>query len=184
MKKLISLILSITLLFLICGCNKASMTNGATEESASEYLTSFFSSYSKMNSYLKNRDIAISAFALDGQGLSSILKAVYQAQGVTYAFHKPVKIADNTFVAVVTVVAPDIEPLYEMYAIDRILAEDEVEDSFVAQSFYDNIRQGTTQNVTTNVNITLRYNSITNSWSVDPSNDLAFAIFPNIDKAG
>lgn len=182
MKKITALLLTIALIFAMCGCGGKKAETEITEKDAEKYLTSFFSSYTQMNNYLKNSGIAISAFALDGEGLSSILKACYQAQSVTFAFGEPVKVAPNTFSVSVTVAAPDIEPLYQMYAIDRILAEDELPDSFVSQSFYDNICAGTTSTLTSTVNITLRYDL--GVWTVDPSNDLAFAIFPNIDKAG
>ena len=182
MKKIISLILIISCLFFTSACTKE-IPKTATSQGANEFLTDFFASYTDMNEYLKSPDIAISAFALDGQGLSSILKAVYQAQSVTFAFPEPVKVSENVYSASVTVIAPDIEPLYEMYALDRILAEDDTPDSFVAQSFYDNIRAGTTSSVTTTVDVTVRFDPQSRKWTVDPNNDLAFGIFPNIDKA-
>lgn len=184
MKKLISTILCVAILLTFSGCSKGMLNFEVTEDDAQEYLTTFFSSYTKMNNYLKDSDIAISAFALDGQGLSSILKAVYQSQGVTFAFSKPTMVSENTFTATVNVVAPDIEPLYEMYAIDRLFQEGDIPDDFVAQTFYNNICAGTTSSITTAVSITVRYDNLKGGWIVDPSNDLAFAIFPNIDKAG
>lgn len=184
MKKITAIILSFLLIFSLCSCIGESKKLSPTPADANEYLTTFFSSYTRMNDYLKNSEIAISAFALDGAGLSSLLRAVYQAKSITFAFAEPVKVSDNVFSATVTVAAYDIQPLYEMYAIDRMLAGDSLPRDFVAQSFYDNIQAGTTNKVTTTVNITVRYDSALSSWSVDPSNDLAFAIFPNIDKAG
>lgn len=183
MKKIIALLLCMVLVISFAGCGSNKGAAEASSEDANKFLTDFFASYTDMNDYLKNPEIAISAFALDGQGLSSILKAVYQAQSVTFAFSEPTRADKNVFLAEVNVVAPNIEPLYEMYAIDVLLAE-EVPNNFVAQSFYDNIRAGTTTSVATTVKVTLRYDETTKKWSVDPSNDLAFAIFPNIDKAG
>ncbi len=184
MKKIMALFLCVVLIISFAGCcAKDSKNSSATAEDANKFLTDFFASYTKMNEYLKDPKIAISAFALDGQGLSSILKAVYQAQSVTFAFSEPTEASENVFLAEINVVAPNIEPLYEMYAIDVLLAE-EVPNDFVAQSFYDNIRAGTTTSITTKVTVTVRYDETTKGWSVDPSNDLAFAIFPNIDKAG
>lgn len=182
MKKITALILTIALVFAMCGCCGKKAETEITEKDAGEYLTSFFSSYTKMKNYLSNSEISVSSFSLDGEDLSSVLKACYQSKSVTFAFGEIVKVAPNTFSTSVTVAAPDIEPLYQMYAIDRILAGEDVSDSFVSQSFYDNICAGTTSTVTNTVNITLRYAS--GVWTVDPSNDLAFAIFPNIDKAG
>lgn len=181
MKKILSILLAFSMLLALTGCGGSAKKASVTEEDANQYLTEFFASYSKMNDYLKNKDIAISAFALDGQGLSSILKAVYQAQSVSYIFPTPTRVADNVFSVQVEVTAPNIQPLYEMYSIDRQFLEEDYEGDFVAQSFYDNICTGTTNDITTTVNVTLRYNGGT--WYVDPNNDLAFAVFPNIDKA-
>ena len=183
MKKFISIILTFLLIFSLASCGCGNKALGGTEEGAKEYLTSFFSSYTKMNDYLKSPNIAISAFALDGAGLSSLLRAVYQAKSVTYAFEDPKEVSDNVFTATVKVLAYDIQPLYEMYAIDRSLAGENITADFVAQSFYDNIQAGTTRKVTTTVNVTMRYDTYAKRWNIDPSNDLAFAIFPNIDKA-
>lgn len=181
MKKIISVILCTAFLCFIAGCSKP--VREVTEDDANEYLVSFFSSYTKMNEYLKNPDIAISAFALDFSGLSSVLKAVYQAESVTFTFSKPVKAQNNVFIANLEVTAPNIQPLYDMYMIDREFMGEDIPDDFVAQSFYDNIRSGTTTLLTSVVTVTVRYDGENGVWSVDPSNDLAFAIFPNIDKA-
>lgn len=180
MRRFLAIFLIIFCIGLNAGCVQNKKAD-VTAADANEFLTEFFASYTQMNDYLKKPEIAISAFALDGAGLSSILKAVYQAQSVTYTFSEPVEVSDNIFTAVVEVTAPNIQPLYEMYAIDRQLAGDDVDKDFVAQSFYDNIRSGTTSSVTTAVSVTIHYNN--GKWTIDPSNDLAFGIFPNIDKA-
>ena len=134
-----------------------------------------------MNEYLKSPEIAISAFALDGEGLSGILRAVYLAQGVTFTFPQPTKVSENVFTVVVEVTAPNIQPLYQMYAIDRELLGGDIPDDFVAQSFYDNIRAGTTNSITTRASLSIT--CFEGKWKLAASNDLAFAIFPNIDKA-
>ena len=178
MKKIIALLLALTLAlcFSACGMNKS-----VTAEDANEFLTEFFASYNKMNDYLKSPEIAISAFALDGEGLSGVLRAIYQAQGVTYTFPQPTQISENVFSVIVEVTAPDIQPLYEMYAIDRELLGGDIPEDFVAQSFYDNIREGTTREVTTRVTLSITH--FDGEWKLASSNELAFAIFPNIDKA-
>ncbi len=177
MKKLLALILALALTLSFSACAKKEVTTA----DANQFLTEFFASYTKMNDYLKSPDIAISAFALDGEGLSSILKAVYQAQSVTFTFPEPKKVSDGIFTARVEVTAPDIEPLYDMYAIDREFLGGDLPEDFVAQSFYDNIRSGTTRTVITNVTVNITY--FDGKWQLAPSNDLAFAIFPNIAKA-
>lgn len=179
MRKIIALIMTAVCLLTFAAC--ANKTRVVTEDDANEYLTNFFASYTSMNEYLKSPDIAISAFALDGEGLSGILRAIYQAQGVTYAFPKPTKVSENIFSVHVEVTAPNIQPLYEMYAIDRELLGGDIPEDFVAQSFYDNIRAGTTSDITTTVSLTITYAN--GKWILSTSNDLAFAIFPNIDKA-
>lgn len=179
MKKLISLLLSFILIFCFSACSLTKKE--ATEADANEFLTNFFASYNEMNEYLKSPEIAISAFALDGEGLSGILRAVYQAQGVTYTFPQPTKVSENVFTAIVEVTAPNIQPLYRMYAIDRELLGGDIPEDFVAQSFYDNIRAGTTSSITTRVSLSVT--CFDGKWKLTPSNDLAFAIFPNIDKA-
>lgn len=179
MKKILSLLLVFILMLSFSACTPAKRE--ATEADANEFLVHFFSSYNEMNEYLKNSEIAISAFALDGEGLSGILRAVYQAQGITFTFPQPKKVSENIFTATVEVTAPNIQPLYEMYAIDRELLGGDIPEDFVAQSFYDNIRAGTTKSLTNTVTITVSYPD--GKWKVTPSNDLAFAMFPNIDKA-
>ncbi len=179
MKKILSLILSCICLLSFSACG--AVKREATEADANEFLTNFFASYNDMNEYLKSPEIAISAFALDGEGLSGILRAVYQAQGVTFTFPQPKKVSENVFSAVVEVTAPNIQPLYEMYAIDRELLGGDIPEDFVAQSFYDNIRAGTTSDITTTVNLSIT--CFDGKWQLAHSNDLAFAIFPNIDKA-
>ena len=178
MKKILALLLALTLTLSFSACGEP---KGVTAEDANEFLTNFFASYNDMNEYLKSPEIAISAFALDGEGLSGVLRAIYQAQGVTYTFPQPTQLSENVFSAIVEVTAPDIEPLYEMYAIDRELLGGDIPDDFVAQSFYDNIRAGTTRDVTTRVTISITH--FEGEWSIAASNELAFAIFPNIDKA-
>ena len=177
MKRIFSILLTVALLLSFSACGKRVVT----EQDANEYLTNFFASYTSMNEYLKSPEIAISAFALDGEGLSGILRAVYQAQGVSFTFPQPEKVAENVFSATVEVTAPNIQPLYEMYAIDRELLGGEIPEDFVAQSFYDNIRAGTTRDITTTVTLSLSFTD--GKWKLAPSNDLAFAMFPNIDKA-
>lgn len=177
MKKISAILLSIILMLSFSACGK----KVATEADANEFLTNFFSSYNEMNEYLKSSEIAISAFALDGEGLSGILRAVYQAQGITFTFPQPTKVSENVFSAIVEVTAPNIQPLYQMYAIDRELLGGDIPEDFVAQSFYDNIRAGTTSNVTTRVNLSIT--CFDGNWKLASSNDLAFAMFPNIDKA-
>lgn len=177
MKKIIALILALALCISFSAC----MKRESTEADANEFLTNFFASYSEMNEYLKRPEIAISAFALDGEGLSGILRAVYLAQGVTFTFPQPKKVSENVFTANLEVSAPNIQPLYEMYAIDRELLGGDIPDDFVAQCFYDNIRAGTTNTITTQVSISIT--CFNGKWDIASSNDLAFAIFPNIDKA-
>ncbi len=179
MKKTIAFITIFAMLFCCSACNKS--VNMVTEKDANEFLTDFFASYTKMNEYLKSSEIAISAFALDGEGLSSILKAVYQSGSVTYSYPMPEKVGEGIFRANVEVSAPNIEPLYDMYAIDREFLGGDIPEGFVAQSFYDNIRTGTTKNIKTIVNIAFTYSD--GKWTIAPNNDLAMAIFPNIDKA-
>lgn len=179
MKKILSLLISLALILSFTACSP--IRREATEADANEFLTNFFASYNEMNEYLKSPEIAISAFALDGEGLSGILRAVYQAQGVTYTFPQPTKVAENVFTVPVEVTAPNIQPLYQMYAIDRELLGGDIPDDFVAQSFYDNIRAGTTNNITTRVSLSIT--CFEGKWKLATSNDLAFAIFPNIDKA-
>lgn len=178
MKKLTALFLVFISILSFSACGK---DKGVTAEDANEFLTDFFASYNDMNDYLKSPEIAISAFALDGEGLSGVLRAIYQAQGVTYTFPQPTQISENVFSAIVEVTAPDIEPLYEMYAIDRELLGGDIPEDFVAQSFYDNIRTGTTRDITTRVTLSITY--FEGEWKLASSNELAFAIFPNIDKA-
>ncbi|MBQ8002871.1 MAG: hypothetical protein IJ297_05450, partial [Clostridia bacterium] len=170
MKKIIALIMALMLMLSFSACGKKEVTTA----DANEFLTEFFASYTKMNEYLKSPDIAISAFALDGEGLSSILKAVYQAQSVTFTFPEPQKVSENIFTATVEVTAPNIEPLYDMYAIDREFLGGEIPEGFVAQSFYDNICSGTTRTVTTNVTVSIT--CFDGKWSVASSNDLAMAM--------
>ncbi len=179
MRKISALLTALVLMLSCSACGMAKRE--ATAGDANEFLTSFFASYSEMNEYLKRPEIAISAFALDGEGLSGILRAVYQAQGVTFTFPCPTRVSENVFSAVVEVTAPNIQPLYQMYAIDRELLGGDLPEDFVAQSFYDNIRAGTTSDITTRVSLTITYTD--GKWNVVSSNDLAFAIFPNIDKA-
>lgn len=179
MKKIIALIMAAICLLSFTACTNK--VTDVTEADANEYLTNFFASYTSMNEYLKSPDIAISAFALDGEGLSGVLRAIYQAQGVTFTFPQPIEVSENIFTAQVEVTAPNIQPLYEMYAIDRELLGGDIPEDFVAQSFYDNIRAGTTSDITTTVSLTITYAN--GKWTLSTSNDLAFAIFPNIDKA-
>ncbi len=179
MKKILSVILAVALVFSIAGCTNT-QTKTKTEDDAYQYLTDFFASYTKMSEYLNSSQISVSDFELDGQDISSILKAVYQAKSVSYIFSKPTKVGENIFVTKVEVTAPDAKALVEMYEIDRMFIEGELPEDFVAQCFYDNICTGTAKDITTEVDITIRYNG--GGWSIDPTDNLAFAIFPNINQ--
>ncbi|MGM9551267.1 MAG: hypothetical protein ACI3XA_03335 [Clostridia bacterium] len=181
MKRFIALFLVFVLIFSFSACGK-NKNPSISASSPEEFLTEFFSSYDNMRKYLNNSEIAISAFALDGVGLKAVLRAVYEAMSVTYAFSEPKKVSDEVYTASVIVTAPDIQPLYDMYYIDKTLSENEkINEDFVAQSFYSNIMSGTTSLVTTTVTVIIRHKD--GKWTLDPSNDLAFAIFPNIDKS-
>lgn len=183
MKKTVSILISAVLLFSLCSCS--SKEESVTEVDANEFLTSFFSDYAAVNTYLKDRSIAVSAFSLDGAGLSSLLRALYQAQSVTYAFSEPVKSGENVFTSSVTVVSLDMINLFTMYNIDReiaVVSGEELNSDFVAESFYANIIEGTTSPVTTTVTVTISF-SPGEGWTLLPNNDLAFAIFPNIQNA-
>ena len=110
MKRFLSVLLAVALIISISACSP--VIREATEEDANEFLTNFFASYNAMNEYLKSPEIAISAFALDGEGLSGILRAVYMAQGVTFTFPMPTKVSENVFTVVVEVTAPNIQPSF------------------------------------------------------------------------
>ncbi len=180
MKKFLALILAFILLLSFTACSSSKVEIAA--DTADEFLNEFFSSYNSMNKYLKNPEIAISAFSIDSVGLSALLRAVYQSQSVTFAFPEATKVTDNVYTVSVIVTAPDIEPLYEMYSIDKMLNEGKkIDEDFVAQSFYTNIMSGTTSLITNTVTVILRQEE--GKWTIDPSNDLAFAIFPNIANA-
>ncbi len=183
-KKITAFIISLALVLPLCSCGGENVPAEVSASDANDFLTSFFSDYSEMNAYLKDPDIAISAFALDGAGLSALLRAYYQAQSVTYAFTVPVKSGENTYTSAVTVVSPDTRTLFTMYDIDREIAlmdGEELDSDFVARSFYSNIQEGTAPSINTSVSVTAVYSEET-GWSLLPSDDLAFAIFPNIQN--
>lgn len=183
-KKVTSFIISLVLILSLCSCGSENVTVEVSASEANDFLTNFFSDYSAMNTYLKGPDIAISAFALDGAGLSALLRAYYQSQSVTYAFTMPVESGENTYTSTVTVVSPDTQTLFTMYNIDREIAQmggEELDSDFVAQSFYANIQEGTAPSITTTVSVTAVYSEEA-GWSLLPNDDLAFAIFPNIQN--
>jgi hypothetical protein len=182
-KKATAIIISAILVLSLCSCSSSGGAQVSADE-ANSYLAGFFSDYNAMNTYLKSPDIAISAFSLDGAGLSALLRAYYQSQSVTYAFTLPEENGENTYTSTVTVVSLDSLNLFTMYNIDREVAVMDsvpIDSEFVASSFYSNIQEGTATQVETTVTITLSYTK-GDGWSVEPSNDLAFAIFPNIQN--
>jgi len=182
--KAISLLLIILLLF-PAGCSKIKdeITGSYTTADASAYLTEFFSDYSEMCAYLKDDSIAISAFALDGAGLSAVLRALYQAQKLTFAFSEPREVSSGVFQADVTVLAPDMVELFELYNIDREISEISGEaqgEDYVAEAFYANLVDNMQPLTETTVEVTCRVSF--GNWSVDPNDALAFAIFPNVQN--
>lgn len=183
MKKILAIIMSVVCLASLAGCGKANNTEPEiTASTANEALTDFFASYNKMSEYLQDSEISISNYTVDNAGLRSILKAIYQAKSVTFAFPEPLEASKGIFSTTVTVSSPDLKPLYDMYQIDRelaIMSEEAITEDFVAQSFYNNIRTGTTSTVSGNVYVTIEYYN--GEWVVYPSDFLASAIFPNID---
>lgn len=184
-KKIFAFIMSVLILLPLCSCGGGKTSVEVSASEANNYLTNFFSDYGAMKNYLAEPDIAVSAFALDGAGLSALLRAYYQAQSVTYAFTFPVESAENIYTSTVTVVSPDAKTLFTMYNIDREIAQmdgEELDADFVARSFYANIQECTAPSVTTTVTVTAVYSEET-GWSLLPNNDLAFAIFPNIQNA-
>ena len=181
-KRASALITALLLIFSLSACERGEREVDVAAIDANEYLTDFFSDYSEVNKYLKDPDIAISAFALDGAGLSSLLRALYQSQSVTFAFSLPLEIEEDVFTSNVTVVSPNMSELKLMYDIDReisILSEEGLSEDYVAQMFFANIRDGAANFITRTIPVTVRYANGT--WSLDINNDLAFAIFPNIE---
>lgn len=162
-------------------CAKEEEDKEATAVKANDFLQDFLSDYNSMNTYLKDPGISISAFALDGAGLSSILRALYQSQSVTYAFTLPTEISKDVYSSNVTVVSLNMSDLKLMYDIDReisVMAGEELDEDYVAQAFYANIMEGTANPVTNSVPVIMRRSG--DKWSLDVNNDLALAIFPNI----
>ncbi len=117
--RLTALILSALLTFSLAACSAGKEKEEYTAAEASAFLTEFFSDYTLMCDYLTDDNIAVSAFALDGAGLSAILRALYQSQSVTYAFSEPVLAEPGVFQSNVTVFAPDLVPLFSLYTIDK-----------------------------------------------------------------
>lgn len=182
--KRLALVMSVIMLVSVCGCSSKKEPVEHTPDEANKFLTDFFSDYNEMNTYLKRSDIAVSAFALDGAGLSALLRALYQSQSVTYAFSTPVSQGEGVFTSDVTVFSIDMVPLFTMYDIDREIAQlsgDPLDGDFVAQTLYSNITDGNNTVITTSVTVTLRV-ADDGTWSVESNNALAFAIFPNIQQ--
>ncbi|MCD8049887.1 MAG: YgdI/YgdR family lipoprotein [Clostridia bacterium] len=182
-KKYISLFLALIMLFLLSACSFDFGGTDYTAEDANTYLTEFFSDYTSMIEYINRSDIAISAFALDGAGISALLRALYQSQSVTYAFTYPVESSDNVFRSNVTVVSIDLAEIDQLYQIDREIALESgtsTDGDFVAQSFYNNIQTNSISQVQATVTVTVRVTD--DVWYVDSSDDLAYAIFPNIQS--
>lgn len=183
MKKFLALIISIVLIFTFSACSyNIATTNTEHEESvtsamANDFLTEFFSSYTRMSEYVTRSDIALSSYTLLSADLPALLKASYQAKSVTYTFDIPEKVSDNTFTCNLTVSSPDMNLLYEAYLIDTLI-DPEID---IVNSFYSNINAGATKNVTSdNITLTLTYKNGT--WNVSSNNALVYAIFPNINS--
>ncbi len=177
-----ALLLSVLLAFSLASCSFGKEKKEYTAEEANAFLTEFFSDYTSMCDYLTDDNIAISAFALDGAGLSAILRALYQSQSVTYAFSEPVMTEPGVFQSNVTIFAPDMIPLFSLYTIDKEILEisGEVPDEdFVAEIFYSNLSDNMNDPISTTVTVTVRVSDL-GEWSVDFDNVLAEAILPNI----
>ncbi len=180
--KATALLLSVLLAFSLASCSPEEEQKEYTAADANSFLTNFFSDYTSMCDYLTDDSIAISAFALDGAGLSAILRALYQSQSVTYAFSEPVLTEPGVFQSNVTVFAPDMIPLFSLYTIDKEIVDisGEVPDEdFVAETFYSNLIDNMNEPISTTVTVTVRV-SEEGEWSVDFDNALAEAILPNI----
>lgn len=183
MKKILALIISSVLIFTLSACSYNIATTNTehkeivTSAMANDFLTSFFSSYSRMSEYVTREDIALSSYTLLTADLPSLLKASYQAKSITYTFDIPEKTGDNTFTCNVTVEAPDVNLLYEAYLIDTLI-DPEID---IVNSFYSNINSGATQSVKSE-SITLMLTYQNGEWNISSNNALVYAIFPNINS--
>ncbi len=183
MKKFAALIISTVLIFTLSACSYSTApTNTETKDNitsamANDFLTEFFSSYTRMSEYVTRSDIALSSYTLLSADLPALLKASYQAKSITYTFDIPEKISDNTFTCNLTVEAPDINLLYEAYLIDTLI-DPEID---IVNSFYSNINAGATKTVTSD-NITLTLTNTHGAWNISSNNALVYAIFPNINS--
>ncbi len=177
-----AVLLSALLVFSLASCSLGKEPEEYTAEEANAFLTEFFSDYTSMCSYLTDDNIAISAFALDGAGLSAILRALYQSQSVTYAFSEPVMAEPGVFKSDVTVFAPDMVPLFSLYTIDKEILDisgEAPDEDFVAETFYSNLSDNMNDPISTTVTVTVRVSDL-GEWSVDFDNAFAEAILPNI----
>ncbi len=180
--RFIALLLSVLLAFSLASCSPGKDKAEYTAEEANAFLTEFFSDYTSMCSYLTDDNIAISAFALDGAGLSAILRALYQSKSVTYAFSKPVMTEPGVFTSDVTVFAPDMIPLFSLYTIDKEILEisgETPDEDFVAETFYSNLSDNMNDPISTTVTVTVRVSDL-GEWSIDFDDTFAEAILPNI----
>ncbi len=178
MKKILALLLSLCLLLSLTACTKDAIDSKKyiTDDDAHTYLSEFFTGYNKLNNYLAKCKFS----SPEGLPVEDILLGYYYANKISFSFTYPVRQSDNVYTSTVVVSSPDFRPVYENGYKYDIVATPDIDKAYSVFEGISRFSSSEDSMVEKTVSVTVRYKD--GVWSVDPSTELALAIFPNIDK--